>query len=273
MLHLSAGDPRFSHPHSISRDWSLRSFTLDHRLTPSTRNLPSPPRALSRASPPRRSRSDCPTVAASVPALSSSSVSTPARSPATPQPLRLAGLFAAADSSGGGRRAPPGLATLQGRPVGATARTPPCALLGQELSAAVRAARGVPPLQLPQAFDELWCRMSVYPDVDRDRLSSLFEGVQTPDALVAVIKVAADRFAYDPSSGAAVLGGWQPSLADHELPPQPLTREAINTEVWRLMEHAVTPPDWPLLDTSLALSLASAPIPRDLQAAIDLASL
>ena len=115
----------------------------------------------------------------------------------------------------------------------------------------------------------------IFPDADHERLHPLFAGKQHPDTLVAALKVAADRFTYDPQTGAAVFTGWRKSLeelAAAPVPSHPKEKPDVVKEMRVLLTEAQGPLDFPLLSAQLIVSLTSAPLERrvDLQGANDM---
>ena len=61
----------------------------------------------------------------------------------------------------------------------------------------------------------------IFPDSDHERMRPLFSGVQSADTLVAALKVAAERFAFDPVTGVAVFTSWRQGMEECTTAPAP----------------------------------------------------
>ena len=89
--------------------------------------------------------------------------------------------------------------------------------------------------------------------------------------------MAAERFAFDPSTGAAVFDGWRQELEELRnapVPRAPLGKQDVVREMRTLLAGVANPLDFPLLGARLAVTLMSVPLDRlvDLQAASDMES-
>ena len=96
----------------------------------------------------------------------------------------------------------------------------------------------------------------IFPDFDRERLRPLFKGEQNADTLTAALKITAERFAFDPANGAAVLVGWRRELEDsgaRPVPRGPPRRQDVVQEMRALLDKTPGPLDFPLLGARPAL--------------------
>ena len=115
----------------------------------------------------------------------------------------------------------------------------------------------------------------VFTDADQARLRPLFTGVRDNDRLVAALKIAAERFAYEHGTGIGVLQGWRQSVeeltATTSAPSPPDPRDVVR-QLRDLFSASAVTPDLTLLGARLAVDMPSAPLDRllDLQAADDM---